>query len=66
MRANLPPQVSDVNPALGVGWMAHGTNGISQQGYHSSAIYTPLFSLRSLKKGYLRRVGESDEEPTEQ
>ena len=66
LRANLPPQLSNVNPALDVGWMAHGTVGIGQQGYRSGAIYTPLFSLRSLKKGCLRRGSESDEEATEQ
>lgn len=65
LRASLPPQVSNVNPALDVGWMAHGTSGIGQQGYHSGAIYTPLFSLRSIKKGVVRR-GEPDQVPTEQ
>jgi len=64
LRANLPPQVADPNPALGAGWMAHGTIGIGQQGYQSGAIYTPLFSMRSLKKGIVRR-GESDQVPTE-
>lgn len=64
LRANLPPQVSDVNPALGVGWMAHGSIGIGQQGYQSGATYTPLFNLRSLQKRLLRR-GEPGQAPTE-
>ena len=64
LRANLPPPVSRVNPALGVGWMAHGTIGIGQQGYQSDAVYTPLFSLRSLMKGMVRR-GERDQAPTD-
>ncbi|KAI9442790.1 hypothetical protein BJY52DRAFT_1229136 [Lactarius psammicola] len=64
LRANLPPQVSDVNPVLGVGWMAHGSTGIGQQGYQSDAIYTPLFSMRSLRKRFLRR-GEPDQTSTE-
>lgn len=64
LRADLPPQLPDVNPALGVGWMAHGTIGIGQQGYQSSPIYTPLFGLRSLRKRHLRR-GEPNQAPTE-
>ena len=64
LRANLPPQVSDANPALGVGWMADGSIGIGQQGYQSDAVYTPLFNLRSLQKRLLRR-GEPDQAPTE-
>jgi len=65
LRANLPPPVSHVNPALGVGWMAHGTIGIGQQGYQPDAIYTPLFSLRTLKKGMVRRGGP-DQAPIDQ
>jgi hypothetical protein len=65
LRANLPSPLSNINPALGEGWMAHGTTGIGQQGYQSSAIYTPLFSLRSLQKRLVRRGGESDQVTSE-
>jgi len=64
LRAHLPPQLSEVNPALGVGWMAHGTIGIGQQGYGPGAIYTPLFSMRSLQTRLVRR-GERDQAPSE-
>ncbi|KAH9056486.1 hypothetical protein EDB87DRAFT_1636328 [Lactarius vividus] len=64
LRADLPPQLSNVNPALGVGWTAHGSIGVRQQGYQPDATYTPLFGLRSLRKRLLRR-GESDQGPTE-
>jgi len=64
LHANLPSQLSYGNPELGVGWMAHGIIGISQQGYQSGAIYTPLFGLTSLKKGMVRR-GDPDQAPTE-
>ena len=65
LRANLPPSLSNLNTALGGGWMAHGTTGIGQQGYESSAVYTPLFSLRSLHKRLVRRGEELDQVPSE-
>ena len=63
LRANHPPEVSDAKPALGIGWIAHGTLGISIHGYQSGAIYTPLYRLKSLGRRHWRR-GEPDQGPT--
>jgi len=44
-----------VNPGVNIGWLADGCTGVRQQAYRPGAVYTPLFSLKSLRKHLLRR-----------
>ena len=43
------------NPAMNIGWTNEGCTGVSQYAYRPDLVYTPLFSLRSIRRPLWRR-----------
>ncbi|KAI0004612.1 hypothetical protein BJV74DRAFT_763147 [Russula compacta] len=61
LHANVPtpgaPGVT-VQPSSTFSWSAEGSTGVRQYAYRDGLAFTPLFSLRTIKKSLLRRTGK--------
>ena len=53
----------NMNAAVSFSWSAEGSTGVRQYAYQLEPVYTPLFSLKSIRKPLFRRAegGSMDE-----